>query len=213
MTLPWPTSVFEAFGTSHLVMLAVFVVGIWPVVAAGTSPSWPPPARCRVSRDLRRADPVRHDPAAGDRLPARAATSLQTTLPIQLCDLAWIAATVALWTRLPNRGALTYFWGLGLTTQGLLTPSLARDFETRSSLGTLCRGMHILGGVGRDLPDLGARGGGGGGGWTIALTAAWAVTVFIHQQHPSAPIHLASPQDNNPRSTEMATIHHTSRSP
>ena len=29
---------------------------------------------------------------------------LQTTLPLQLCDLAWIAAVVALWTHRPHPG-------------------------------------------------------------------------------------------------------------
>src|SRR5690349_13723446 len=33
-----------------------------------------------------------------------------TSLPLQLCDLAWMAAIVALWTRNPFATALVYFW-------------------------------------------------------------------------------------------------------
>ena len=51
-----------------------------------------------------------------------------TSLPLQLCDLAWIAAIVALWTRHRAATALVYFWGLTLTVQGILTPSLSELF-------------------------------------------------------------------------------------
>lgn len=50
------------------------------------------------------------------------------TLPLHLCDLAWIAASWALWTHRPYPVALTYFWGLTLTVQGVVTPSLHEDF-------------------------------------------------------------------------------------
>ena len=53
---------------------------------------------------------------------------LGTSLPLQLCDFAWIAAIVALWTRHWSATALVYFWGLTLTVQGILTPSLADLF-------------------------------------------------------------------------------------
>ncbi len=49
---------------------------------------------------------------------------LSTSLPFQLCDLAWVAAMVALWTRHWAATALVYFWGLTLTVQGIITPSL-----------------------------------------------------------------------------------------
>ena len=53
---------------------------------------------------------------------------LGTSLPFQLCDLAWVAAIVALWTRHWAATALVYFWGLTLTVQGIVTPSLAEQF-------------------------------------------------------------------------------------
>jgi hypothetical integral membrane protein (TIGR02206 family) len=49
--------------------------------------------------------------------------TLGTSLPLQFCDLAWMTAVVALWTRWRWATALTFFWALTLTTQALLTPS------------------------------------------------------------------------------------------
>src|SRR5690349_10779246 len=51
-----------------------------------------------------------------------------TSLPLQLCDLAWVAAIVALWTRHWLATALVYYWGLTLTVQGIVTPSLSELF-------------------------------------------------------------------------------------
>jgi hypothetical integral membrane protein (TIGR02206 family) len=53
---------------------------------------------------------------------------IATSLPLQLCDLAWLAAIVALWTRHWAATALVYFWGLTLTVQGIVTPSLGQVF-------------------------------------------------------------------------------------
>lgn len=44
--------------------------------------------------------------------------------PLNLCDLAWFAAGVALFTRRPWARALLYFWGIGLSSEALITPTL-----------------------------------------------------------------------------------------
>jgi hypothetical integral membrane protein (TIGR02206 family) len=67
---------------------------------------------------------------------------LGTSLPLQLCDLAWIAATVALWTRHWAATALVYFWGLTLTVQGILTPALTQPFPDPRYV--MFWGMHFL---------------------------------------------------------------------
>jgi hypothetical integral membrane protein (TIGR02206 family) len=46
------------------------------------------------------------------------------SLPLQLCDLAAIAAVWALWSHSPTAFALSYFWGLTLTSQAFLSPDL-----------------------------------------------------------------------------------------
>src|SRR5262249_46171989 len=54
---------------------------------------------------------------------------VKISLPFDLCDLAWMAAAYALWTgRASWAFGLLYYWGLTLTTQGLLTPDLPQDF-------------------------------------------------------------------------------------
>jgi hypothetical integral membrane protein (TIGR02206 family) len=45
-------------------------------------------------------------------------------LPLHLCDLAALAAGIALLTRHRLLSSLTYFWGLAGTIQGILTPAI-----------------------------------------------------------------------------------------
>ena len=52
------------------------------------------------------------------------------SLPLQLCDLAAMASVWALWSQSKTPFALTYFWGLTLTSQALLTPVLHRGFAS-----------------------------------------------------------------------------------
>lgn len=48
------------------------------------------------------------------------------SLPLQLCDIAGLLAPVAIASRNRTARSLLYFWGIGLCTQGLLTP-VARE--------------------------------------------------------------------------------------
>lgn len=54
--------------------------------------------------------------------------SLESVLPFHLCDVAAVTAGFALITRRPPLCALTYFWGLAATLQGLLTPAISVGF-------------------------------------------------------------------------------------
>ena len=103
---------------------------------------------------------------------------LEKTLPLQLCDLASAVAVYALWTRRPWAAALTYFWGLTLTSQAILTPDLAADFPDPIFL--LFWAMHLL--VVWAAVYL-VWGLGLGPSWrsyriAVVVTAVWAVTVF-----------------------------------
>ncbi len=55
-------------------------------------------------------------------------SDLNYLLPLHLCDLTSLIATVALITRKPLFCELTYYLGLGGTLQGLITPNLHSDF-------------------------------------------------------------------------------------
>jgi hypothetical integral membrane protein (TIGR02206 family) len=65
-----------------------------------------------------------------------------TSLPLQLCDLAWMCAIWALWTRNRYATALVYFWGLTLTVQGIITPSLGESFPDPRYF--MFWGMHFM---------------------------------------------------------------------
>jgi hypothetical integral membrane protein (TIGR02206 family) len=50
--------------------------------------------------------------------------TLQRSVPLRLTDLATVAAAYALWTRRRWAYALTYYWGLVLSAQALISPVL-----------------------------------------------------------------------------------------
>jgi len=56
--------------------------------------------------------------------------SLEWSLPLHVCDITTLVVPVALLTRSRHARALVYFWGIGLSTQGFITPDL-RDGPAR----------------------------------------------------------------------------------
>lgn len=64
----------------------------------------------------------------------RGELNLDRSIPMHLCDWAQIALLVALVTRNQFAYELGYFWGLGGTLQGLLTPTVYYDFPDLSFL-------------------------------------------------------------------------------
>jgi hypothetical integral membrane protein (TIGR02206 family) len=68
---------------------------------------------------------------------------IKYSLPLQLCDLAAMATVWALWSHSRTAFALTYFWGLTLTSQAFLSPELnGPDFPSKEFLAFF--GMHSL---------------------------------------------------------------------
>lgn len=131
---------FTAYGTSHQVVLVLLLVGAVVLVRAGRS----------HRRDG--ATDVTGRALAGTLLAITvplqllyltpAYWSLERSLPLQLCDLAWMTAVYALWTHRRWAVSLTYYWGLTLTTQAILTPDLAAEFPDPVFL--LFWAMHLL---------------------------------------------------------------------
>jgi len=114
----------ESYSLTHLVPLALFVVGLGPVLLLGRrdrASAGPTP----LSRGWAVLIPAIQVPFQVADVALR--WDSDVTLPFHLCDLTWVVAAVALWTHRPFFVALTCFWGL-LTTQALLTPSLGEDF-------------------------------------------------------------------------------------
>lgn len=68
--------------------------------------------------------------------------TLGTSLPFQVCDLAWILAVVALATRKPMVTQVLYYWGLVLVPLAIATPSLEQEFPDPRYF--MFWGMHFL---------------------------------------------------------------------
>lgn len=112
---------FVPYGPSHLAVLAVLAVGVVAFLAFGRWTRRPFDRAFAVAITVI-AVPVQllqFTPAEWD---------LQTSLPLQLCDWAWLVAAIALWTRSRLAATITYLWGLTLTTQAVFTPALATAF-------------------------------------------------------------------------------------
>jgi hypothetical integral membrane protein (TIGR02206 family) len=52
----------------------------------------------------------------------------QHSLPLMICSIAWLVVGLALLTGRPTLTALTYYWGLTLSVQALLQPTLTQPF-------------------------------------------------------------------------------------
>jgi hypothetical integral membrane protein (TIGR02206 family) len=168
---------FTAYGPSHLAVIALLFAGAAALVMLGRARREPSVAK--------RDGSVFALAIIAFLLPLQAMTvarwgdTVANPLPLQLCDLASLVAPYALWSRRPVPMALTYYWGLTLTTQAVATPDLSKDFP--DPVFILFWGMHLLivwaaiyltWGLGI-VPD-----------WhlyriTVAVTLAWMATVFV----------------------------------
>jgi hypothetical integral membrane protein (TIGR02206 family) len=103
--------------------------------------------------------------------------TLGTSLPLQVCDLSWMVAVYALWTLNGRAIALLYFWGLTLTVQAAVTPSLGETFPDPRYF--MFWGMHFLT-IWAALYLVCLAGGPTWDGYrfTMACTAVWAVLVM-----------------------------------
>ena len=117
---------FRPYGPSHWTILAVFVLLAATLIVCGRRTG-----HRRGTVWFRRGFAIL---IVGLQLPLQIYSmlpphwDLTKSLPFQLCDLAWMAAAHALWTRHRFSVGLLYYWGLTLTSQALITPQLERDF-------------------------------------------------------------------------------------
>lgn len=131
---------FEPYGTSHQIVGLALAVGAGLLVYRGRAIRGLPEAD-RFSRVFALAIVLVTVPLqARSVLAAEGGTA--ASLPLQLCDVASAVAAYALWTRRPWATAVTFFWGLTLTPQALITPDLSRDFPDPGFL--LFWSMHLL---------------------------------------------------------------------
>jgi hypothetical integral membrane protein (TIGR02206 family) len=105
--------------------------------------------------------------------------SIERSVPLRLTDLATVAAAYALWSQRHWAYALTYYWGLVLSAQALISPVLKSpdfphyEFLAFWSIHLLVVWAAIYLTWGRGMRP----------GWrsyrvTVAVTAVWAVVTF-----------------------------------
>ncbi|BBX93753.1 TIGR02206 family membrane protein [Mycolicibacterium boenickei] len=110
---------FSAYGPSHLIVLAVFATGAVLLVMIGRRQS---EAQARIlSRVLAGLLVAAFLVALVYKL---VDPTIDTSVPLQLCDLAELAAAYALWSQRHWAFVLTYYWGLVLSSQALITPDI-----------------------------------------------------------------------------------------
>lgn len=163
-------------GPQHRVVLLVFGLGCVAFVLLAGRLRARPGTQTRVSRLVGGAvlllcGPFEiEDVVIGVRHPL-------TGLPLQICDLGWLVAGVALLTGSRRLCSLTYFWGLTLSIQGVLTPDLDHVFPQAQFFGFWVR--HIAP-VWAAVYLVGCRIGPDWKGFrfSVMITAAWAVVVM-----------------------------------
>lgn len=115
---------FSAYGPSHLVVLAVFAIGAALLVWIGRRQT---ESQARV---LSRVMAVLILVAFGVALVYKLIRpSIDGSVPLQLCDVAELTAAYALWSQRFWAFALTYYWGLVLSSQALITPDIGTPQE------------------------------------------------------------------------------------
>lgn len=167
------TERFQAFGPEHVGLIALFLVVFVGVVTLG-----------RRRGDDERFRTVFAVVITCFTVPMQVAQllpsdfDLGTSLPFQYCDLAWAVAAYALWTRRPWAIALTFYWGLTLTVQGIITPSLGQTFPDPRYF--MFWGMHFLTvWAAGYLTATGNRPTWRGYRFTVLVTLVWAVFVMV----------------------------------
>ena len=111
---------FSAFGTSHWVVLVVFVVGALLLVRFGRRHRGQPVAR-RVSQAMGLLIATLF---LSQQVYAMTPPRADNWFPLHLSDLVSLTSAYALWSYRQWAFALTYYWGLVLSTQALLSPAL-----------------------------------------------------------------------------------------
>jgi hypothetical integral membrane protein (TIGR02206 family) len=129
---------FTAYGPSHWTVLAVFAIGAAALIWIGRGQTEP------QARVLGRVLGALMLAVFGIALVYKLIhPTLDGSVPLQLCDIAELMSAYALWSQRHWAFALTYYWGLVLSSQALITPDVgAPDFPSHGFLTFFA--LHVL---------------------------------------------------------------------
>jgi hypothetical integral membrane protein (TIGR02206 family) len=166
---------FSVYGPSHLAVLAVFVLGTVAVVVLGRRQS---PAAARVFGRV--AGVVVLALQLAIQAYSMTEFGVEHGLPLQLSDFAGYATAYALWSQRHWAFSLTYYWGLTLSTQALVSPALrGADFPSIGFLAfwlihlfVIWAAIYLVAGRRMRPTWRGYR-------FTVIVTICWAAAVFV----------------------------------
>jgi hypothetical integral membrane protein (TIGR02206 family) len=115
---------FVAYGPSHLTVLAIFVIGAVLLVWIGRRQT---ESQARLFGRVFAAVILAAFIVALVYKLIR--PHMDTSIPLQLCDVAELIAVYALWSQRHWAFALTYYWCLVLSSQALITPDVGTPEE------------------------------------------------------------------------------------
>lgn len=124
---------------------------------------------------------------------------IDDSLPLHLCDLAWMVGAYALWTRQPLACALLYYWGLTLTPQAMITPALdAPDFPSLAFVEFWGQHLLVLWAAAFLTWGVGVRPNWRGYWFSVVVTAAWALAVLAFNSWAGSNYGFVSRKPDNP---------------
>jgi hypothetical integral membrane protein (TIGR02206 family) len=174
--------VFKAYSPPHLVVLALFVAGTIGLLVVGPRLRGTPSER-QLAVVLAWANLVF---GVASTVAGFFPFSVHHSLPLQICDFAWVFVAWALLghdtgTRAQRSlpVALTYYWGLTLSVQALVQPTLTQPFPELDFF--VFWGKHVFIVWGAVYVCLALR---NGPDWTayrraVAWTLGWLLVVLL----------------------------------
>lgn len=165
---------FSAYGPSYWAAIAVFVVGAVLLVWIGRRQT-ETQAR-RLGRVLGALTAVIY---AAVLVYTLIPPSLDRSVPLRLTDLATVAAAFAFWSQRHWAFALTYYWGLVLSSQALISPVLeSPDFPHQEYLAFWAIHLLVVWAAIYLTWGRGMRPGWRSYRFVVGVTVAWALITF-----------------------------------
>jgi hypothetical integral membrane protein (TIGR02206 family) len=164
---------FTAYGPSHWGVFAVFVIGAVLLVWVGRRQT--EQQSRRLGRILGAVTALIYAAILVYMLTPPALDSV----PLQLTDLATVTAAYALWSQKHWAYALTYYWGLVLSTQALVSPALqSPDFPHYQFLAFWAIHLIVVWAAIYLTWGRGMRPNWHSYRFTVVVTLVWAVVTF-----------------------------------
>lgn len=194
---PPPVHRFVPYGPSHLVLMVLIIVGA--VVLAVLGRRYRDAPGTVVFERSFAAVVVAFNVAMLVYRVLPANWNIGESLPLQLCDLAWMVSVIALWTRQQLASSLLYYWGLTLTPQAVITPALnAPDFPSPYFIEFWGEHLMVVWAAAYLTWGVGLRPNWRGYWFAAALTAVWGAAMLVFNSWAGTNYDFVNRKPDNP---------------